>query len=165
MRRYDELLEMISAVTDECVLWPYAQWGGGYGCVKVDGEDRPTHLVALELATPRPAGKVCEVKNEWVDGSKLHAAHGPCHNRLCCNQRHLSWKTIAENAADKERDGTHNDNENHPLCKLSDADVDLIRSLYKGKGRGPTQYELADQFDCSQTQINKIVRGKQRSAA
>jgi len=165
MRRYDELLEMISAVTDECVLWPYATQRGGYGCVKAGDGLRPTHLVALELATPRPAGKACSIKGEWVDGSKLHAAHGPCHNPACFNPKHLSWRTRAENSADKKRDGTNNDNENHPLCKLSDSDVDRILSLYKGRGKGPTQRELAEQFGCSQAQINRIVNGKRRSAA
>ena len=165
MSRYDELLEMISAVTGKCVLWPYAKGNGGYGYVVVGGVLRSTHLVALELATPRPAGKVCSIKNEWVDGSKLEAAHGPCHNPACCNPLHLSWKTSAENKADKKRDGTHQANEANGRCKLSNVDVALIRSLYKGRGQGPTQKELGVRFGCSQAQINRIVLGQNRSAA
>ena len=153
MSRYDDLVEMISTPTDDCLVWPHGRNDHGYGRVKVDGKDGRAHMIALDLHTPRPMGKVCSIKNEWVPGHKLHAAHGPCHNRLCFNPQHLSWKTRAENQADRKRDGTSNDNENHGNCKIPDADVARIRELYKGRGKGPTQYELADQFDCSARHI------------
>ena len=130
----------------------------------MDGKLRPAHVVALEHVTPRPTGKVCSVKGEWVDGSKLDAAHGPCHDRLCCNPLHSSWKTRAENHTDKKRDGTHSANEDHHSSKLSDVVVDRIRELYKGRGKGPTQSELADQFGCDQAHISLIVNGKCRVA-
>ena len=163
MTNYDYLVGAISTVTGDCVAWPYAKNSRGYGVVWVDGKQRYAHQVALELTKPAPVGKVCSVKGEWVPGHKLETAHGPCHNRACFNPRHLSWRTIAENAADRKRDGTHLTNEDHGSCKLSDTDVARIRSLYKGRGKGPSQCELADQFGCDQTQISRIVNGRQRT--
>ena len=162
MTNYDYLVEAISTPTDDCLVWPYAKTRGGYGKVKANGRTRPAHRVALELTKPRPMGKVCSAKGNWVPGHKLDTAHGPCHNRLCINPQHLSWKTSAENKADKKRDGTHQANENHGRCKLSNVDVARIRELYKGKGKGPSQSELAGQFGCSRQHIFHIVHNKNR---
>lgn len=165
---YDKLVEMIEFPSDDCIVWPHAKSSEGYGRVWVDGKNRHLHRLALQLTKPAPIGKVCSVKRQWVPGHKLEAAHGPCHEPLCFNPLHLSWRTAAENQADKQRDGTHQANENHYNCKVSDVDVDRIRSLYKGPQNrwnktGPTQTELAAQFGCSKTQIYVIVNGHQRT--
>jgi HNH endonuclease len=90
----DTFEELVLIETDDCVVWPHGTDKGGYGVVRFDGFTRPVHRVALERHVgppPTPEHK---------------AAHGPCHNRRCMNYRHLSWKTNAENLADKLRDGT-----------------------------------------------------------
>ena len=161
---------MISTPTDDCLVWGRGKDGDGYGAVKVDGKMRKAHRLALQLTKPAPVGKVCSVKGEWVPGHKLAAAHGPCHNRSCFNPKHLSWRTLAENTADRKRDGTGQDNEDNGSCKLSNADVTRIRELWEGPYRGPnrtgpTQYELADQFGCDTTYISKVVRGQNRPSA
>ena len=148
MTRHEQLLEMIAAPTDECIVWPYGKFTCGYGSVYVVGKGvHRAHRLALSTISDPPT-------------EKHHAAHGPCHNRLCVNPRHLSWKTAAENNEDKKRDGTH-------ICHISDTDVDRIRSLWKGPYRGPdrtgpTQSELADEFGCSFPQISRIVNCKTR---
>jgi len=160
---------------DECIEWPYGTNGVGdevgYGRFKADGKDCYAHIVALELTTPRPAGKVCSIKKKWVEGSKLVAAHGPCHNTLCFNPRHLSWKTAAENAGDKKRDGTNNDGERNGLCTVPSDVVDQIFAKYKGRQHwkkpktGPTLEELGEEFGISKQHVSKILRGERRKVA
>lgn len=98
--------ELVANPPAECVLWPFSvDSTSGYGILRVGKKTRTAHRYALILSTgDDPAGKT--------------AAHGPCHNRLCCNPRHLSWKTTAENHADKVRDDTHNRGQRHYLAKL-----------------------------------------------
>jgi AraC-like DNA-binding protein len=168
MKNYEYLVDAISTPTDDCLIWPHCASSNGYGRVRVDGETHRAHRLALELTKPRPAGKVCSVKNEWVEGDKLHAAHGPCHNRSCFNPQHLSWKTRAENQADRKRDGTHQVNENHGACTIPDTTVARSRELWEGPHRGPnrtgpTLRELAEQFGCSRQQIHRIVNGHART--
>jgi hypothetical protein len=64
-----------------------------------------------------------------VPTKKHHAAHGECHERACCNPAHLSWKTHAENQADKKRDGTHIQGERQWRAKLTEEQVRLFKLL------------------------------------
>ena len=155
MTRHEQLLEMISTPTDECIVWPYGKCANGYGRVWAGGKTYYTHREALATISEPPT-------------EKHHAAHGPCHNRACVNPRHLSWATAAENTADKRRDGTHLEGAAHPNCSLPTVDVDLIRSLWKGPQHwrrpktGPTQSELAKEFGCDQARISRIVNHETR---
>ena len=171
MTGYEYLKVSIDNPGDDCIIWPHAKSRAGYGHVWDDSKVRRVHIIALELKIPRPIGKVCSIKGNWLPGDKLVAAHGPCHNKLCFNPRHLSWNTVAENMADKKRDGTHIVGESHGQCTIPESVVEAIKAEYKGpqprRGprNGPTLQELADKYGCSQAQIHNIVRGKSRSVA
>ena len=170
MTNYDFLVETISTPTDDCLVWPRGQNGHGYGRLVVKGKKFLAHVFALELTKPRPEGKVCSIKGLWVDGRRLDAAHGPCHNRLCFNPGHLSWKTRAENLADRDRDGTMTLGDSHGSTVVPDVDVAFMRSLYKGPRRGPdrtgpTHEELAERFGCSRPHVTAILNGVWRRGA
>lgn len=85
----------------------------------------------------------------------LHAAHGPCHNRQCVNPHHVTFKSAAENAQDRVRDGTHNAGERNGMAKITDVERAEIKRLYAG-GRY-TQQELGKQFEITQSGVSRIV--------
>lgn len=86
----------------------------------------------------------------------LDACHGPCHNRSCVNPHHVSFRTRAENAQDKVRDGTHTAGERHGKAKVTDAERAEIRRLY-ATGRY-TQRELGQRFGIAERSVRRIVR-------
>lgn len=138
--------------TDECVIWPFATGGKGYGQVEVEGRTTSVHVLACEYHHgPRPLG--------------MEAAHAPviCHNRLCFNGRHLSWKTSAENKADRPSDGTLLVGDTHPSSRLTLSQVAEIRNRPPGP-RG-YQKELAREFRVSESLISKIRLGTRRDSS
>lgn len=133
----------------------------GYGTIlrMIDGKRKPfrVHVVACEVGHgPKPDGK--------------QVAHS-CHNRACCNPRHLRWATSKENigdsvAAGRTAKGDRNGTRLHPellprgetngMAKLTATTVVKIRRLYaSGKF---TQTELGARFDVVHSAIGSIVR-------
>ncbi len=103
-------------IGNDCLIWPYAKdRRTGYGIVIFHKQTRTAHRVALILHTE-------------VDPKDKQASHGPCHNRLCCNPLHLSWKSVEDNHYDKIRDNTHNRGQRHYLSKLTPEKVIDIRA-------------------------------------
>ncbi len=134
--------------TAECVVWPYGVNSAGYGRVWVAGALRSVHVVACEHAHgPRPPG--------------MEAAHAPviCHTPLCFNgRRHLSWKTSAQNKADRIADGTHLAGESAPAAKLTLSQVRIIRSRHAAGG--VSQASLAREFAMAPSAISMIINGQ-----
>ena len=131
---------VIDNPTDECVIWPYGL-SSGYGSLWIDGEKWYAHRYALAQYTgANPPDKV--------------ASHGPCHNRACCNPRHLSWATHHENNLDRERDGTLLRGEDAPLAKLKAPEV---LAIFKD---GRTQEAIAGDYGISRTTVSHIKSGK-----
>ncbi len=79
----------------------------------------------------------------------------------------VEWKrcllpgTQAENMSDCFRKGRHpyRPGEGHPNAKLSDLQVEKIRTLYRG---GMTQRQIGEAYGVAQQHVSKIVRGQQR---
>lgn len=109
------IAQALESQTDECMPWPFCTQFG-YGVLRNEGRTLNAHRMVLMLATGE-------------DGAGLDAAHAPgiCHNRLCCNPRHLRWATRAENVADTLIDDTHHRGERNHTAKLSESDVLAIR--------------------------------------
>lgn len=139
MSRLDDFHRLRAIETDECVEWVGSR-ARGYGYVRIDGQQRAVHRLALVLAT-------------GIDPD-LEAAHGPCHNRACMNVRHLSWKTKSQNQLDRRRDGTlpRLYGERSGVAHLCEADVIEIR-----RSTGKTQNELAARFGVCQATIHRVL--------
>ena len=93
------LREVLSAVSDECIPWPFAVNGNGYGSIgpyETYGTKYPHVYVCEQAHGPKPT-------------ERSIACHAPviCHNRLCVNPAHIRWATHSENAYDMVLDGTH----------------------------------------------------------
>ena len=130
---------------DECLPWPYATNSAGYGKLSVDGKLVHVHRLA------------CEARWGPPPSPKHEAAHSCGKGHLgCCNPKHVSWKTPAENQRDKLAHGTAARGAKNALAKLSEEDVREIRRL-----RGlVSEKEIAKMFGVSRGCISGIFTGK-----
>lgn len=128
----------------DCLIWPFCKGSDGYGKIKIDGKMRMANRVLCERvygAPPTP---------------KHEAAHSCGKGHLSCiTKGHLSWKTAAENAADKLIHGTSPRGANSPRAKLSEAKAREILAL-KGK---ETKAFIANKFGISPTTVWRIHKG------
>lgn len=140
-----EFQRLLAIESDDCVAWPYANNGIGYGAIWDGRRMTSTHRLACLVAHGEPPSGGYE------------AAHS-CHNRSCMNPRHLRWATVAENSADRLVDGTHARGERCVTAKLTEAQVLEIRRRYRSGG--VTTRSLAFDYGVSQTQICSVLNGK-----
>jgi hypothetical protein len=82
-----------------------------------------------------------------------HLDGNPANNAL----KNLRWDSLSENRKDRNRHGIWNCGEAHPMAKLRQVDVDLIRSRC---ARGEAQRLVASAFNISQSHVSDIVNGK-----
>lgn len=130
----------------ECVVWPFAKDGDGYGMISRSGVMRRASQVVLEtVGQPRPTPDHI-------------AAHAPsvCHNPSCVNPDHLRWATHAENASDELIDGTRAYGENHGNAKLTRDDIVSIRADSR-----PPRF-IAAEFGCTTATVWSIKANKSR---
>jgi hypothetical protein len=145
MTRADEFYDlMIEATPDECERWHGSHFSAGYGDVYWHGRNVGVHVIACEYANgPKPTS------------GRYEASHS-CRNLDCFNPHHLSWKTVAENQADRLRDGTHQYGECSTFAKLNYEQVYEIRERWPGE----TQRALAAVYGVHVNTISRIVRRK-----
>lgn len=126
------LKEVVRKNQDNCIEWPFASNGNGYGWAFYQSKRIGAHRLALVLSTGQnPPDKV--------------AAHY-CHNRNCVNPNHLSWQTQSGNLLQTTRGpGTKK-------MKLNQAKVNDIRSSTK------KATELAAEYNVSLSLIYKVKK-------
>lgn len=134
---------VVTCTSAECLFWPFARVGRGYGHMWKDDRLVYVHRLACEAVHGHPPSK------------EHQAAHlcGRGHEG-CVNPLHLSWKTSLANAADKYIHDTINHGERSGTAKLTDCEVRQIRALKGSK----TQRQLASQFGVRRETISKIHR-------
>lgn len=132
-----------------CWLWTGATAEHGYGQIcdlrPKKHLRRATH-VSIEIATGRPIPRGVDV---------LHK----CDNPPCVNPEHLFLGTPRENSADALAKGRLAVGERHPCARLSDADVDEIRTAARDVA---TRARLAEKFGVRPLTIWKIQTGRSR---
>ena len=124
---------------DECLDWPFGRDAWGYGKLHLGGRSCGVHRLVCERAHgPKPTPK--------------HEAAHSCGRSSCCNRNHVSWKTPAENCADKLLHGTVNRGERNGAVKLTAEQAREIMSL-KGK---LAQRKIARRYRIGQTTVRDI---------
>ena len=121
---------------DECWEWTGGTNSGGYG--HLGTPDGRRHL-AHRLVIGAEQGEVV-----------MHA----CDNPPCCNPKHLSAKTQADNMRDMVAKGRSNKGERHWNSKLTVEQVDAIRLDPRSSGQVCVDYKV------SSATIRKIRRGE-----
>lgn len=128
---------------NRCLEWPFAK-NNGYGRIDLGPRQMFAHTYVLTLTKgPRPSPK--------------HEAAHLCGNRLCCNPKHIRWATPTENSQDKIVHGTSRRGESSPHCKITDKQVEEIRSSV-----GVSHDELAKIYGCSRNYIWRIRNFRDR---
>lgn len=105
-------------------------------------------------------------RNRLVHAIVCEAFHGPrpdgmdaAHedgDRDNCAASNVSWKTPAQNAADRTRHGTQVWGANHPNTRISAENVELI------KQSAATEEALGERFGISPSHAGNIRRGTRR---
>ena len=131
---------------DECLIWPYATGGNGYGQIAINGKMRPVNRM------------ICEHEHGPPPTPKYQAAHSCGKGHLgCVNPKHLRWATPKENAADRLIHGTHSRGARHSTAKLTESQVLEIRA-----STTPTT-QLAREIGVSYSVIS-MIRSRKRWA-
>lgn len=132
--------------SNECIQWPFARAGKGYGHLRQGSKMVYAHRL------------ICEMVHGPAPSPKHQAAHSCGHGfDACVNPRHLRWATQKENDADKAKHGTQNRGERHGIAKLTEKDVRKIRIALS---EGHSQLVIANDFGVSTSTIGRIARGE-----
>jgi len=125
----------------DCWIWTGALTSSGYGHFRLDGRDCLAHRYCFQ-----------SLFGEIPEGMQvLHK----CDNPRCVNPSHLFLGTHEDNMRDMVNKGrSARGGERHNGCKLSRADVILIRSL--STKFSPIQ--LASMFPVTRATISRILR-------
>jgi hypothetical protein len=134
---------------DDCLPWGFARDASGYGKIWVCGKLSQAHRYMCIKAHGEPPTPVHQ------------AAHSCGNGHLgCANPRHLSWKTVADNQADRLIHGTHNRGERCGTSKLTASDVfEIIDRV----ARGETQISIAKTYNVDQSSVSSIITGRKWS--
>lgn len=111
-RFLSKTVEMDCGYATKCLVFTGAKGKGGYGNFWDGARYRNAHCVAYELFVgPIPTG---------------HDVMHSCDNPSCCNPRHLSTGSRAQNMADAKSKNRHSHGEAHGSCILT---VDQVREI------------------------------------
>lgn len=136
----------MSSVTDECILWPYAN-SRGYPKMWV-GPTKARRLMSVHRLA-------CEREHGPQPIGMPDAAHR-CGNRGCINRRHVRWTTSRENHADKIIHGRTNRGERHGHSKLTTQEVLRIKERL---AVGERKKVIAADYGVVHGCISRIERG------
>lgn len=134
---------MRMSTSDECILFPGAPSGNGYGYVRRDGKKVLAHREAYREA------------NGTID-PKLQVCHS-CDTPLCINPAHLWQGTYGDNARDRAQKGRNGDitGQKNGRSVLTAEMLDRIPDL---RSAGLRVASIARELGVSWTTANRAVK-------
>ena len=136
----------------DCLIWPYSRDHHGRAKIAVlqrDGRWVPAHVARL----------ICRSVHGKPPTRKHEAAHNCGNGHLgCINQKHLEWKTHAQNCLDTIKHDRTTRGERQPNSKLTVDDVHKIRKLAESKKL--LIKDIAAQFKVDPETISDIANGR-----
>jgi hypothetical protein len=130
---------------EDCLIWPFSKKWSGHGQITID-----QHVWSVNRY-------VCERVHGAPPTPRHEAAHECGKGHLgCCAPKHLTWKTHAENEADKIRHGTKLMGTRTAHAKLNDEIVAEARLLYAKM----TINELCEKYGVTHVTMLNAVKGK-----
>jgi len=136
-------------------MWRYVDVQGEQDCWPWKGYVEPSGYGRFRVAMKR--WRVHRLAFKLIFGSVSALIRHTCHNRLCCNPKHLLPGTNQDNSNDMVHAGRSCTAEKHPKAKLTKETAARIKELYK-PGE-VTQRELANKFGVCQRTVCKVVNG------
>lgn len=129
---------------DACHPWTGTVAWNGYGVFNANGTTIAAHRMALSLRLGRHLGR-----------KKVTRHSAACVTRRCCNDRHLSEGTYADNYADTVKAGRANAGKAH--VRLSEAQAVEVRSLY---ANGLRAIDVAASTGVSTAAVFAVISGR-----
>jgi hypothetical protein len=121
---------------DGCLLWRGRLTNSGYGQVRVNGQDRLAHRLAVELS--------------GGDLSAGAVVGHQCDVRRCINPQHLTVQSQSENMREAHARGrAHVERGGGNARRRGPLSVDQLCELRVEAAKGATAEELAEVFGCS----------------
>jgi hypothetical protein len=136
-------------------FWSMTRKGPG-GCVDWVGSGQRYGKFMTRLRTGK---QKAHLAHRWIYEKcvgrlgRKQALHS-CDRPKCVALQHLSPGTQKQNIADASAKGRRAVGERHPLTKLTEADVRLIRAR---AGEGESHYSIARAYGMSRSAISAIV--------
>lgn len=139
---------------DDCWEWQGFKNKEGYGRTWIKDKGYYAHRVIYDLAYPNTI-TLSAPKDKNAHGYLMHS----CDNPSCCNPKHLSVCTHADNMADKKAKGRSQifRSGEGPNCKLTIDDARAIRQAYLN---GERTVDIAKRYGLSVSPIKLLLRGR-----
>lgn len=140
---YDLLIDTLNTIkSDECMIWPYAVDGHGYGQLIRHRKHIPVHRIAFHFAN-----------GHWP----VPVARHTCDKPRCFNPQHIVAGTMKQNSEDMVARGRMPHGDQHYRSKLTPEDVHAIRSSVKSTYFNGS-IQLAIKYGVSRSTISDILR-------
>ena len=139
---------------NECWNWLGYKNAQGYGRTEINNKSYYAHRVIFNLVNPGLIN-LNAPKDTDEYGFIMHS----CDNPSCCNPKHLSIGTHADNMADKVAKGRQKlfPSDTGPRCKLS---MDQARQARELRKTGSRVVDLAKQFGISLASMKSLLNGQ-----